>query len=419
MTPSKADFRGEGRWVQLIAGIVCMVMIANLQYGWTLFIHPMREKFGWDRSAIQVAFTIFILVESWLIPVEGWLVDRFGPRRAAMAGAVLIALGWTANGLAQSLSMLYVGAVLGGLGAGCIFGTCTGNAIRWFPDRRGLAVGLTAAGYGMGSAFTVVPMQYLIQTEGYQATFLLFGIGQGVVVLVAALLLKAPPYRPVFMTSAPSWSTRQVIRTPIFWVMYVTFVLVAAGGLTFTAQLAPMAHDFKVATIPVELAGITLPALTFAIALDRVTNGITRPLCGWVSDHIGREQTMCVVFLLEAAGVWALARWGSDPLMFVVLGGVVFFAWGEIASLFPALCTDLFGDRYAAANIGAIYTAKGTASLLVPLASLLADATGGWHDVLMIVMAMNLVAAVFAIAVIRPMRLARTNVLPNEMPGAA
>ena len=388
-----------------------MVMIANLQYGWTLFVHPIREKFGWDRSAVQVAFTIFILAETWLLPFEGWLVDRFGPKLVVLAGGVLVGVAWGLNSIADSLALLYLGAAIGGIGAGAVFGTCLGNALKWFPDRRGLAAGLTAAGYGIGSAFTIVPIQATILGHGYQAAFLWFGIAQGTIVCATSWIFAAAPQKgtPARVvgppTSAHHATPAQVLRSPIFWLLYVMMVLVSAGGLTFTAQLAPIAIDFNVADVPVSLLGITLPALTFALTLDRITNGVTRPLCGWISDRIGREMTMFVAFSIEAVGIWALGYWGHDPLMFVLLGGLVFFAWGEVASLFPAICTDQFGTKYATANAGLLYTSKGLASMLVPLASLLAAAMGHGQAVFLIAAAMNAVAAVLAIALLRPMRL--------------
>ena len=399
------------RWVQLAAGVVCMVMIANLQYGWTLFVHPIRVAHGWDRSAIQVAFTIFVLCETWLIPFEGWIVDRFGPRLVVVFGGVLVGLGWAVNSIADSLLVLYLGAALGGSGAGAVFGTTIGNALKWFPERRGLATGLTVAGYGMGSAFTIIPIQHVISTAGYQSAFLWFGIGQGIVVCLAALLLSAPRglrLAPAAQAkrAARNYAPLQVLRSPVFAVMYVMFVLVSAGGLTFTAQLGPIARDLEISDTPVSLFGITLPALTFALSLDRVTNGITRPFCGWLSDHIGRELTMFIAFGLEAIGIWALGHWGHDPVLFVLLGGVVFFAWGEIASIFPATCTDYFGPAYATANVGLLYSGKGVASLLVPLASMLADANGHWQAVFLIAAAMNAVAAILAIAVLRPLSVA-------------
>lgn len=387
-----------------------MVMIANLQYGWTLFVHPISEKWGWSHAAIQVAFTIFVLAETWLVPFEGWFVDRLGPKRVVFMGGVLVAIAWSINSIADSLLMLYLGAAVGGMGAGCIYGTCIGNALRWFADRRGLATGLTAAGYGAGSAATIIPIHTTIQEFGYQAAFLWFGIGQGIVICLACLAITsprpgeaAPPSRRIHQTTH-DYTPAQMLRAPPFWLLYVMLVLVASGGLVFTAQLATIARDFHVSDVDVTLLDVTLPALTFALTLDRITNGLTRPLSGWISDHLGRENTMFGIFALEAVGVWAMSVWGHDPVMFVLLGGVVFLAWGEVASLFPTTCADYFGTKYATTNAGLLYTAKGTASMMVPLASLLAGVTGDWHVVFMAAVAMNALAAVLAMVALRPLR---------------
>ncbi|MEK9279700.1 MULTISPECIES: oxalate/formate MFS antiporter [unclassified Bradyrhizobium] len=400
------------RWSQLIVGIICMVMIANLQYGWTLFTIPISQKQGWNLASIQVAFTLFVLFETWLVPAEGYLVDRFGPRIVVFAGGCLTGLAWVLNSAADSLAMLYIAQIIGGLGAGAVYGTCIGNALKWFPDRRGLAAGLTAAGFGIGSALTIIPIQKMISTHGYEATFFTFGIGQGLIVVVLSLLLFAPRHgqTPEVSTSGLVQQSRiqyeplQVLREPTFWVMYAMFVLMAAGGLMATAQLKPIAKDFHLDTVPVTLIGITLPALTFALTIDRVLNGLTRPFFGWVSDFLGRENTMFIAFLLEGAGIWALYVYGQNPLGFVLLSGVVFFAWGEIYSLFPATCTDCFGAAYATTNAGLLYTAKGTASLLVPLANVLVMETGGWRSAFIIAALFNVVAALMAIFVLKPMR---------------
>lgn len=400
------------RWSQLIIGIICMVMIANLQYGWTLFTIPISQKHGWSLASIQVAFTLFVLFETWLVPAEGYLVDRFGPRIVVFAGGCLTGLAWVLNSLAESLAMLYVAQVVGGLGAGAVYGTCIGNALKWFPDRRGLAAGLTAAGFGIGSALTIIPIQKMISTHGYETTFFTFGIGQGLIVVMLSLLLFAPRHgqTPEASTSGLVQQSRihykplKVLREPTFWVMYAMFVLMAAGGLMATAQLKPIAKDFHLDTVPVTLIGITLPALTFALTIDRVLNGLTRPFFGWVSDLLGRENTMFVAFLLEGIGIWALYVYGQNPLGFVLLSGVVFFAWGEIYSLFPATCTDCFGAEYATTNAGLLYTAKGTASLLVPLANVLVMETGGWKGAFVIAALFNVVAALMAIFILKPMR---------------
>ena len=402
---SAAVTRPTARWLQLVAGIICMVMIANLQYGWTLFVGPIDEKYHWGRAAIQVAFTIFVLTETWLVPVEGWLVDRFGPKIVVFVGGVLVAIAWAMNSAADTLTMLYISAAIGGIGAGAVYGTCIGNALKWFPDRRGLAAGLTAAGFGAGSALTIIPIQGMIEARGYEATFLWFGLGQGLVVIALSLLLRAPgageaPPSTRLRQSARDYTPLEVLASPIFWVMYAMFVLVGAGGLMATAQLAPIANDFQVAKVPVSLLGLTL-------SIDRVLNGLTRPFFGWVSDHIGRENTMFIAFGLEAVGIWALSIFGHNPVMFVILSGVVFFAWGEIYSLFPSTCTDVYGPRYATTNAGMLYTAKGTASLLVPLANVLAAASGSWHAVFVVAALMNAVAAIMALAVLKPLRAAR------------
>ena len=408
---SAAAPRSADRWLQLVAGIICMVMIANLQYGWTLFVCPIEEKYHWGRAAIQVAFTIFVLTETWLVPVEGWLVDRFGPKIVVFVGGVLVAIAWMMNSAADTLTTLYIAAALGGIGAGGVYGTCIGNALKWFPDRRGLAAGLTAAGFGAGSALTIIPIQGMIQASGYEATFLWFGIGQGLVVVALSLTLRPPrvgeaPPSTRLKQSARDYTPLEVLASPIFWIMYAMFVLVGAGGLMATAQLAPIAYDFQIAKVPVSLLGLTLPALTFALSIDRVLNGLTRPFFGWVSDRIGRENTMFIAFGLEAVGIWALSAFGHDPVLFVVLSGLVFFAWGEIYSLFPSTCTDVYGSRYATTNAGMLYTAKGTASLLVPLANVLAAASGGWHLVFILAALMNAAAAIMSLAVLKPLRAA-------------
>lgn len=398
------------RWGQLIMGIVCMAMIANLQYGWTLFVNPISDKHGWSRAAIQVAFTIFVLTETWLVPIEGYLVDRFGPRPVVLGGGILCALGWVMNSFADSLPLLYVAAAIGGLGAGAVYGTCVGNALKWFPDRRGLAAGLTAAGFGAGSALTIVPISAFITSHGYEAAFLYFGIGQGVIVVIMALLLTRAPEHKKSMPAASvqqtkrDYSPMEVLRQPVFWVMYAMFVMVAAGGLMATAQLGPIAKDFKIGDVPVNILGLALPALTFALAIDRVLNGLTRPFFGWVSDKIGREPTMFIAFAIEAVGILALYKFGQEPVAFVILTGIVFFAWGEIYSLFPSTCADTFGSKYAASNAGLLYTAKGTASLVVPLSSVLATATGSWESVFIVASVMNATAALMAWFVLKPMR---------------
>lgn len=413
--PSEATLpRGSAdprRMWQLLFGVLCMVMIANLQYGWTLFVTPLDQKYHWGRAAIQVAFTIFVLTETWLVPLEGYLIDRLGPRLVTLFGGALVGAAWTMNAFAASLGVLYTAAAIGGVGAGIVYAAAVGNSLKWFPDRRGLAAGLTAAGFGAGSALTVAPIRWVIASGGYEAAFLWFGLAQGLAVMVLSLALRAPGPSDVpqvqpsarVLQGVRDFTPLETVRSPIFWLMYVMFVSVATGGLMATAQLAPIASDFGVGDLSVSLLGITAPALTFALMIDRVLNGITRPFFGWVSDQIGRELTMFVAFMLEGFGILLLMRYGADPLMFVILSGLVFFAWGEIYSLFPATCGDVFGRRFATTNYGMLYTAKGTAALLVPLSNILSDARG-WSAVFLAASVLNFVAAFLAIGVLKPLR---------------
>jgi OFA family oxalate/formate antiporter-like MFS transporter len=383
------------RWLQLGMGIVCMAMIANLQYGWTLFVDPIDARYHWGRPAIQLAFTLFVVTETWLVPIEAWFVDKYGPSVVIMFGGVMIALAWVLNSYANSLVVLYIAAIIAGIGAGSVYGTCVGNALKWFPDRRGLAAGATAAGFGAGAAITVVPIADMIAAHGYQAAFFTFGIGQGAIVFVLAFFLRKPQRAmPVKKKQLNLPQTRidftppQVLRTPIFWMMYLVFVMVAAGGLMTAAQIAPIAQDFKIAGEPVGLLGFQMAALT-----------------------IGREHTMFIAFATAALMLLTLSVYGRIPVVFVLATAVYFGVFGEIYSLFPATSGDTFGAKFATTNNGMLYTAKGTASLLVPLASLVA-ASYGWHAVFIIAVALNATAALMALFVIKPMR--RAFILGNE-----
>ena len=398
------------RWLQLAMGVVCMAMIANLQYGWTLFVDPIDAKYHWGRAAIQLAFTLFVVTETWLVPIEAWFVDKYGPRVVVMFGGVMIAIAWVMNSYAGSLSMLYISAIVAGTGAGAVYGTCVGNALKWFPDHRGLAAGATAAGFGAGAAITVVPIANMIAASGYQNAFFWFGIGQGVIVFILAFFLRKPsrtmPAKKKQLNlpqTKVDFTPQQVLRSPIFWVMYLVFVMVAAGGLMTAAQIAPIAHDFKIANEPVGILGFQMAALTFAISLDRIFDGFGRPFFGWVSDNIGRENTMFIAFTTAAFMLLTLSVYGHIPIVFVLATAVYFGVFGKIYSLFPATSGDTFGVKFATTNNGMLYTAKGTASLLVPLASIVA-AKYGWQAVFVIAVALNATAALLAFLVIKPMR---------------
>ena len=400
------------RWSQLWLGLVCMILIANLQYGWTLFVNPMHQANGWSIAGIQVAFSIFIATETWLTPIEGWIVDALGARRGPPImiafGAVLVGIAWVIDADAGSLGMLYFGAALSGVGAGSIYATCVGNAVKWFPDRRGLAVGITAGGFGAGAALTVIPIRLLIENAGYASTFFWFGLGQGIILLLVAPIMRAPmpgempqTAPPKVPQSAVSYSPAQVLGTPVFWLLYIMFVLISASGLMATAQIAPIAKDFNVGNQIVFWGATTLTA---ALIIDNIANGTARPLFGWISDNIGREVTMAIAFGLGGIAYWLLVELGTAPWAFVLFAAFIFLTWGEIFSLFPSTCTDTFGPQFATVNLGLLYTAKGTSAFLVPVANLIKASTGSWYTVFVVTALMNFIVVALALFVLKPMR---------------
>jgi OFA family oxalate/formate antiporter-like MFS transporter len=397
------------RWIQLVLGIVCMASVANLQYGWTLFVLPIQHQFGWSKAEIQVASSI------WLVPFEGYIVDRIGPRWMVLAGGIATFLAWFIDSNATSLWELYVGGAVAGFAGGAVYGTCVGNALKWFPDKRGLCGGLTAAGFGAGAAITIAPIRAMIHSSGYQHTFFVFAIIYGVIIVVVSNFLRAP--RTNEMPPLTSIKTLQgmeddvppqrAVRSPIFWIMYLMFFLVAAGGLMSAAQLAPIAHERGIADTLVTIFGITTPAIVAALTFHSITNGVGRPVNGWISDHIGRANMMGIAFGIEAICIAAFGFFGTTAISFIITDALVFLFWGDIFSLFAATVGDAFGRKYVTVNYGIMYTAKGVASLLVPLGNVLTHYTGSWHAVYTVGCIMNVVAALLGFFVLRPVIKAR------------
>jgi len=392
------------RWMQLGLGLICMMAISSPQYVWTLFTKPLGGAFGVTPAALQVTFSLLIVLQTFFSPFQGYLVDRFGPRRLIALGAVLTGLSWVLAAHAGSLSMLYLTyGIVGGLGTGIVYVGVVGQMVGWFPDRRGFAAGVVAAGYGMGAILTTFPIAHSLAGAGYQATLQQFGVIFGLVGCLAALGLKAPPAADSDAMGGVFTPTGDMLKSPIFWLMFVMMSLMSTSGLMVTSQMAAFAGDFGITQAVV----FGMAALPLALTVDRFTNGLTRPFFGWLSDRIGRENTMCLAFALEglAMTLWLVTR--GDPLLFVLLSGVVFFGWGEIFSLFPSTLTDTFGARNATRNYGCLYMAQGIGAIFGgPLASLLHQATGNWTSVFAVGIAADLITALLAIAALKPLRAA-------------
>jgi oxalate/formate antiporter len=399
------------RWNQLILGLIAMMAISSPQYVWTLFTGPLNQKLGTTLAQLQWTFSLLIILQTWLSPFQAYLVDRFGPRLVIAIGALLSGGSWVLSAWVDNIWALYFTyGVLGGFGTGIIYVGIIGLMVRWFPDRRGLATGLAAAGYGFGAFFTSFPIDSMIKLSGYAHTLVVWGIIQGVIGIVAAQWLRTPPenYQVSGAASAiaaqqtqRSYSPREMLQSPVFYLLFLMMSMMSTSGLMVVSNVAPFAKEFGVADMLV----LGLAALPLSLTLSRVTNGLTRPFFGWVSDHIGREATMALAFSLEAIAILILFAFIDRPALFVVLTGLVFFGWGEIFSLFPSTLTDTFGPKYAATNYGFLYIAQGIGSILGgPAAAFLKQTTGSWTIVFIVVAVLDAVTALLAITLLRAIR---------------
>ncbi|HEY3893052.1 MAG TPA: oxalate/formate MFS antiporter [Bradyrhizobium sp.] len=400
-------FATSARWIQLVLGLIAMMSISSPQYVWTLFTKPLQDALGAKLPAIQVTFTILIVLQTWLSPVQGYLIDRFGARTLIAAGCLLSGLGWISSAYATTLPTLYLTyGLFCGIGTGIVYVGIIGLMVRWFPDRRGLATGLVAAGYGFGAILTTFPIDTMMKQAGYQHTLVVFGLILGVVGAAAALAMRMPTAADVLppppaLASKAGTPPGRMLRSPVFWLMFFMMTMMSTGGLMIISQFAAFSRDFGVANVVV----FGLAALPLALTIDRFTNGLTRPFFGFVSDRIGRENTMAIAFLMEAAAVALMVMFRGNAVVFVILSGLVFFGWGEIFSLFPSTLTDIFGVQYATTNYGWLYVAQGVGSILGgPLAALLREQTGSWLPVFAIIIAMDALTGMLALLALKPMR---------------
>jgi MFS transporter, OFA family, oxalate/formate antiporter len=403
----------SNRWAQLLLGLVAMMAISSPQYVWTLFTGPLSQKLNAPLAEVQVTFSLLIILQTFFSPFQAYLVDRFGPKLLISVGAIMSGGSWMLSSYANSLAALYVSyGVIGGFGTGIIYVGIIGMAVRWFPDRRGLATGLAAAGYGFGAFFTSFPIDSMIKSAGYERTLLVWGIIQAAIGVVAALGLRVPPegYRPagfdpetmkLEMQSRRSYSPKEMLQSPIFYLLFIMMAMMSTSGLMVVSNVGPFATEYKVAQVLV----FGMAALPLSLTLSRVTNGLTRPFFGWVSDRIGRESTMALAFSLEAIAIVVLFAFIDNPAMFVVLTGLVFFGWGEIFSLFPSTLTDTFGPKFAATNYGLLYIAQGVGSIFGgPAAAFLKQQTGSWTTVFILVACLDALTALVAITLLKRMR---------------
>jgi OFA family oxalate/formate antiporter-like MFS transporter len=405
-------------WFQLVASLLSMVMIANLQYAWTLFVNPIQAAHGWKLPEIQAAFSIFVLLQTWAQPFEGWLVDRMGPRVFVTAAGILCGVGWSALAVASSPAQLYFFYAVAGIGAAFVYSVAIGSALKWFPNRRGFAAGIIAAGFGGGTALFIPVISYVIRVYTYRDAFLVTGIVQGVVIAIVAQFLRNPKAgfiapKPVVVgtpaaksrKNTENFTTPEILRTPQFYLMYVMFVAVATGGLAVTSQAGPISKSW----------GFLPATLATATALAQVANGISRIFWGTVSDRVGREITMAVSFGLQSLCLLSVLIVGrTSPTMFVVTLILTYFTYGQVFALFPATLGDYFGGRNATSNNSVLYTSKGVASILAGyVAALLFDRFNSWNAVFYGSAILALISAIGAL-VLRASPLPKKAVVPQH-----
>jgi oxalate/formate antiporter len=404
-----------------------MMSISSPQYVWTLFTKPLAAKLGAGLPELQVTFSVLVFLQAFFSPFQGALIERFGARTLISIGTVMAGLSWTLASYAHSTIGLYLTyGALGGLGTGTVYVGVIGLVVGWFPDRRGFAAGMAAAGYGMGAIVTTFPIAASLQSRGLEPTLWLYGIVFAVVGFVASQGLRSAPAAAAAIShrgseeSAPGeLRPSQVLKTPVFWLMFLMMTMMATSGLMVTSQMATFAADFGITKTVV----FGLAAVPLALTLDRFTNGLTRPLFGYISDRIGREPTMFIAFALEAGAMTLWLALRGDPMLFVLLSGVVFLGWGEIFSLFPSTLTDTFGAAHATANYGCLYLSFGIGAVFGgPLAALLHQHTGSWLPVFACAIALDLTSAVLALFVLKPVRarfMHRARIAAGESPQSA
>jgi oxalate/formate antiporter len=363
---------------------------------------------------VQWTITILIVLQTWLSPAQGYLVDKLGPKVLIGLGAVMSGAGWVASAHITDLRGLYATyGLLCGIGTGIVYIGIIGLMVRWFPERRGFATGVVAAGYGFGAILTTFPIDDMLKASGYQRTLITFGAIFAAVGLIGALMLRAPregevSARPVLRgaVSERSYSPAEMLKTPVFWLMFVMMSMMSTGGLMVITQFTSFAKSFGIdAKTTVTILGLTLAAIPTALTFDRITNGLTRPFFGWVSDHIGRENTMGLAFVLEGIAIYLMLQYRTDPFMLVLLSGLVFFGWGEIFSLFPSTLTDTFGTKYATTNYGFLYMAQGVGSILgAPVAAMIFEKSGSWMPVFGLVIGMDILTGLLALSALKVLR---------------
>lgn len=402
----------NNRWVQLIVAIIIMVLIAGVEYGWSKYANPLTKELHAPLDAVQYAFTIGIIAWGIGQPAVGFVVDRIGPRWVTVACGFAVGIGWAMMGQVHSLAGLYFWYFIAGLGGGLVYGVAIGTSTRWFPDKRGLANGLVAAGFGAGS-LVFLPIITSSLKHSVSAAFFNVGIVQLVVIVILAFVLKWPVKEKVQkvkkVVQEGDLTPGQILQTGQFWLLWVTFFGMQLGGLLLAANAVPIAKDF----------GITAAFITAALTMQNLANGGSRILWGWISDHLGRYRTMGLGFFLNAVVFVLFPTLAKSGTGYVLAVTLAFLTWGEIYSLFPSVSADVFGTTYSTTSYGLLYTAKGVGGVFGGGFGAYIAMKMGWQGSFTIAAVFALFSSIMAIFVIPRLVKARskTDSLSTTSPG--
>jgi MFS transporter, OFA family, oxalate/formate antiporter len=357
------------RWWRVV-GALCMNVALGTLYAWSVFVAPLETQFGWKRADTSLVFTVAVIVFALSFVVAGRIQDRFGPLYCSIAGGVLVSLGFFLSAYTSTLTYLIVCfGVIGGLGNGFGYATPIPVMAKWFPDKRGLAVGIAVGGYGAGSAiFGPLAQLKLIPAYGLPATFQILGGIFLVMTVAGALLLQNPPagYRPPQWTGAAAATLNvppqdfgpvEMLRTPAFYLMWIAYALGCSAGLMVISQLVPFAKS----------AGIAAAALsTMTLVIGAAGNASGRILSGWMSDRLGRINVLRVMIAISALAMPLLYASGSNVAALYVAVFVVYWCYGTQLSVNGAAAADFWGTRNAGINYGLLFTAWGVAGIIGP-----------------------------------------------------
>lgn len=347
------------RWLILISSIIVMMVISIYQYSWSIYAYAISNDLKWTLTTISLTFTIYVYLSTFIQPFSGFLADNYGSRKLAFISSILVGMGFIASSYTSRPEELYLTYGLGSLGVGALYGIATGTAVKWFSERKGLATGLVTFGFGAGASLFNLPIQSLINANGFRNAFTYVGIFMLVVLIPLSFMMVYPKTsgsKDSGMTkgSEVNYTPTKMLRTWQWYLIYLTFIITPTAALMFGAQLKPMAVEFNIPTNYLNVVLVVFP----------LANGLSRVIAGIISDRIGRERTMAIFYSLLGISLLGLSFLGSTPPSFLLFTFIASLLGGSPYTFYPSIIGDYYGTKYVTVNYGITYTAKAWSGLL-------------------------------------------------------